>query len=123
MAISSQPSAISKSGLSTELFPTQSSAHVTHCSLRVRPPAPETGRRRGGARRKAVGIEREASNIHWPIARGRRLAPRGELTSPGGSLRESRGASFDIAHHPEEDRGEGSPRSPNSHIKFSCLKC
>ena len=31
MAISSQPSAISNSGLSTELFPTQSSALVTHC--------------------------------------------------------------------------------------------
>ncbi len=27
---------------------------------------------------------------------------------PGGSLLESRGAWFDIAHHPEEDRGERS---------------
>ena len=49
MAISSQPSAIRKSGLSTELFPTQSSELVTHGSLQVRPPAPETGRATKGS--------------------------------------------------------------------------
>jgi len=96
--------------------------------------APEIGRATRGARRKAVGIGRspcgvlsptemssldrevtprgEASDIHRPIARGRRLAPEENQENPGWSLREARGAWFDLAHHPEEDRGEGSRRSP-----------
>jgi len=47
MAISSQPSAISKSGLRTEHFPTQSSALVTNCSLRASPPGPKPERDEG----------------------------------------------------------------------------
>jgi len=74
--------------------------------------APEIGRATRGARRKAVGIGRAASDIHRPIARGRRLAPEENQENPGWSLREVRGAWFDLAHHPEEDRGEGSRRSP-----------
>ena len=41
------------------------------------PLCPKIGMRRWGARRKAVGIERSASDIHRPVARGRRLTSRG----------------------------------------------
>ncbi len=47
MAISSQPSAISKSGLSTELFPTQSSALVLIAHFRSGPLRPIRAVRRG----------------------------------------------------------------------------
>ncbi len=60
--------------------------------LRARHPAPQIGCRRWEARRKTVGIERAASNIHWTVARGLMLAPREELSKPDGSLREFRGA-------------------------------
>jgi len=107
MAISSQPSAISKLGLSTELFPTQSSALVTHCSLRVRPPAPETGRATWGARLKVVGRPFAIPNGKFQIANLRSAI----CTSERSEDWESRGAWFDLAHHPELVEGKEVPEA------------
>jgi len=68
--------------------------------------APEIGRATRGARRKAVGIGRAASDIHRPIARGRRLAPEENQENPGGSLREARGAWFDRLTTPRKIEGK-----------------